>query len=406
MNQSLKTFSVLSEQYHEDPYKYFSYLRESDPVHYEESLDSYFISRYQDVRHVLQNQDVFTTKSLAKRAEPVMRGPVLAQMKGKEHAAKRRIVLRRFMGKSLDHLTPLIKENAERLLAPHLDKGRIDLVNDFGKTFAVCVTMDILGLDKTDHKTVRHWHSGVADFITSLNQSPEDRKHSLTCSEQLAEYLNPIIAERRENPGQDLISILCTSDYEGVAMSDRDIRALILNILLAATEPADKTLALMIYHLLHHPEQMDAVLLDRTLLPKAIAETLRYKPPVQLIPRQLSQDAEIGGVKLKEGTTVFCMIGAANRDPEAFERPDEFNIHRGDLDIKSAFSGAARHLAFGSGVHNCVGAGFAKTEIEIVANIVLDHMRNIKLEKDFVYRETGLYTRGPVSLRILFDQKR
>ncbi|MCY9291134.1 hypothetical protein MOF05_22640, partial [Bacillus haynesii] len=109
----------------------------------------------------------FTTKSLAKRAEPVMRGPVLAQMKGKEHTAKRRIVLRRFIGESLDHLTPLIKENAQRLLAPHLEKGRIDLVNDFGKTFAVCVTMDILGLDKNDHQTVRNWHSGVADFITS-----------------------------------------------------------------------------------------------------------------------------------------------------------------------------------------------------------------------------------------------
>ncbi|MCY7792767.1 cytochrome P450, cyclodipeptide synthase-associated [Bacillus haynesii] len=405
MNQSLKTFSVLSEQYHENPYQYFSYLRESDPVHYEESLDSYFISRYQDVRRVLQNQDVFTTKSLAKRAEPVMRGPVLAQMKGKEHTAKRRIVLRRFIGESLDHLTPLIKENAQRLLAPHLEKGRIDLVNDFGKTFAVCVTMDILGLDKNDHQTVRNWHSGVADFITSLNQAPEDREHSLKCSEQLAEYLNPIIEERRKHPGHDLISILCTSEYEGVAMSDRDIRALILNILLAATEPADKTLALMIYHLLHHPDQMNDVLEDRTLLPQAIAETLRYKPPVQLIPRQLSQDSEIGGVELKEGTTVFCMIGAANRDPEAFEDPDEFNIHRSDLEVKSAFSGAARHLAFGSGVHNCVGAGFAKTEIELVANIVLDQLENIKLEEDFVYRETGLYTRGPVSLNIRFDAK-
>ncbi|MDA4896060.1 cytochrome, partial [Streptomyces sp. MS2A] len=138
------------------------------------------------------------TKSLAKRAEPVMRGPVLAQMKGKEHTAKRRIVLRRFIGESLDHLTPLIKENAQRLLAPHVEKGRIDLVNDFGKTFAVCVTMDILGLDKNDHQTVRNWHSGVADFITSLNQAPEDREHSLKCSEQLAEYLNPIIEERRK----------------------------------------------------------------------------------------------------------------------------------------------------------------------------------------------------------------
>ncbi|NPC94169.1 cytochrome P450, cyclodipeptide synthase-associated [Bacillus sp. WMMC1349] len=403
MNHSLKSFSVLSESYHEDPYQYFSYLRETDPVHYEESLDSYFISRYQDVRHVLQHSDIFTTKPLSERAEPVMRGPVLAQMHGKEHTAKRRIVLRRFVGNPLEHLTPLIKDNAERLLAPYLEKGRIDLVNDFGKTFAVCVTMDILGLDKKDHEKIRYWHSGVADYITSLNQSPEDQAHSLKCSEQLANYLSPIIAERRGDPGHDLISILCTSEYEGVAMSDRDIRALILNILLAATEPADKTLALMIYHLLHHPQQMKDVLEDRSLLSRAIAETLRYKPPVQLIPRQLSQDAVISNVELKEGTIVFCMIGAANRDPEAFECPNEFNIYRDDLDVKSAFSGAARHLAFGSGLHNCVGAGFAKTELEIVANTVLDHMQNIRLEKDFVYRETGLYTRGPVSLRILFD---
>ncbi|MGD7000894.1 cytochrome P450, partial [Bacillus thuringiensis] len=143
---------------------------------------------------------------------------------------------------------------------------------------------------------------------------------------------------------------------------------------------------------------------DRSLVPLAIAETLRYNPPVQLIPRQLSKDTEISGIQLSKGTTVFCMIGAANRDPNAFERPDEFNIYRPDLDIKKAFSGAARHLAFGSGIHNCVGAAFAKSEIEIVVNVVLDNMKNIKLEEDFQYVEKGLYTRGPISMPILFDK--
>lgn len=148
MNQSIKLFSVLSDQFQENPYAYFSQLREEDPVHYEESIDSYFISRYHDVRYILQHPDIFTTKSLVERAEPVMRGPVLAQMHGKEHSAKRRIVVRSFVGDALDHLSPLIKQNAENLLAPYLERGRIDLVNDFGKTFAVCVTMDMLGLDK------------------------------------------------------------------------------------------------------------------------------------------------------------------------------------------------------------------------------------------------------------------
>lgn len=94
MSQSIKLFSVLSDQFQNNPYAYFSQLREEDPVHYEESIDSYFISRYHDVRYILQHPDIFTTKSLVERAEPVMRGPVLAQMHGKEHSAKRRIVVR------------------------------------------------------------------------------------------------------------------------------------------------------------------------------------------------------------------------------------------------------------------------------------------------------------------------
>ncbi|MED4074620.1 cytochrome P450, cyclodipeptide synthase-associated [Priestia endophytica] len=403
MNTSVKAFSILSEQFHEDPYKHFAELRDSHPVYYEKDIDSYFISRYEDVRYVLQNTDIFTTKSLAKRAEPVMRGPVLAQMHGKEHTAKRKIVVRSFIGDALKRLIPLIKENAEVLLAPHLSRGKIDLVNDFGKTFAVYVTMDMLGLDKKDHKLIADWHSGVANFITSIQLSPEERAHSLHCSEQLANYLYPIIEERRKNPKSDLISILCQSEYEGVEMSDTNILALILNILLAATEPADKTLALLIYYLLNNPLQMQDVMENRSLLKQAIAETLRFKPPVQLIPRQLSQDAIIAGKTLSKGTTVFCMIGAANRDPKAFENPDVFNLHRPDLDVKTAFTGIARHVAFGSGIHNCVGAAFAGTEIEVVANIVLDKLKNMKLEDEFSYKENGLYTRGPVSLPLIFD---
>jgi len=403
LNTSFKTFSILSEQFHEDPYRYFSELRDFDPIHYEQDIDGYFISRYKDVRYVLQNTEVFTTKSLAKRAEPVMRGPVLAQMKGKEHTAKRKIVVKSFIGDSLKRLIPLIKENAEVLLSPHLSKGRIDLVNDFGKTFAVYVTMDMLGLNKKDHQLIADWHSGVANFIITIQLSPKERAHSLWCSEQLANYLLPIIEERRQNPKSDLISILCKSEYEGVEMSDTNILALILNVLLAATEPADKTLALLMYYLLNNPLQMQDVMEDRSLLSRAIAETLRFKPPVQLIPRQLSQDAKIADRLLPKGSTVFCMIGAANRDPEAFDNPDTFNIHRPDLDVKTAFTGIARHVAFGSGIHNCVGAAFAGTEIEVVANIVLDQLQNMKLEEGFHYTESGLYTRGPVSLPLTFD---
>lgn len=404
MTMISEVFSVLSEEFNRNPYRYFAYLREEDPVHYEESIDSYFLSKYDDIYHVLRHPDVFTTDSLAKRAEPVMRGPVLAQMRGQEHTAKRKIVVRSLTGEEIkQQQIPLIKASVMQLLDPYREMGRLDLVNEFGKTLAVWVTMDILGLDKTDHQLISHWHNGIASFITSIEQSPEDRSHSLWCSEQLGQYLLPIIEQRRTKPGLDLISTLCASEYNGTTMSDTNILSLVLNILLAATEPADKTLALLIYHLLNNPTQMKDVLEDRSLLPQAIAETLRYTPPVQLIPRQLSDNATVGGKELRSGTTVFCMIGAANRDPNVFKLPDVFDIHRSDLGSSTAFTGAARHLAFGSGVHNCVGAALAKIELETVADILLDMLPNMRLEEGFIYSESGLYTRGPISLPVQFD---
>ncbi|MFD3875549.1 hypothetical protein [Streptomyces sp. NPDC058623] len=128
-------------------------------------------------------------------------------------------------------------------MAPFLPRGRMDLVNDFGSPLAIRVTLDVLGLDKKDWQRVAGWHSGVAEFITSMALTPERRRHCLDCAVQLEAYLLPVIEQRRRRPGEDLISQLCTAEFDGIAMSDRDVTALIINVLAAATEPADKTLA-------------------------------------------------------------------------------------------------------------------------------------------------------------------
>jgi pulcherriminic acid synthase len=403
VTKSISRVEILSPEFHADPYAYFTHLREADPLHYEPELGAYFVSRYADVEFVLDHPDQFTTEALASRAQPVMRGVVLAQMQGREHTAKRKIVVRGFTGEILrEHQAPHIRANAVHLLAPYLPIGEIDLVNDFGKTFAIWVTLDVLGLPKTDHEQIRLWHHGVADFITSIKQSPEAREHSLACSQALEDYLVPVIEERQRHPGPDLISTLCQSDFDGHRMSTSQILALILNVLLAATEPADKTLALLVHHLLDNPEQMRDVRADPSLLTAAIAETLRYTPPVQLIPRQLAQDTWLVDRMLPAGTIVFCLIGAANRDPSAFTDPDRFDIHRTDLGAARSFTAAARHLAFGTGMHACVGAAFARTEIEIVAQIVLDQLHDLRPTPGRDYAETGLYTRGPEALHLTF----
>ncbi|MEJ8640965.1 cytochrome P450, cyclodipeptide synthase-associated [Streptomyces sp. MS1.HAVA.3] len=395
-------FSVLSEDFAAAPYRYFAPLREQAPVHYEPAIDSYFVSRHQDVKRVLTDHEAFTTEMLQVRAEPVMRGPVLAQMTGAEHTAKRKIVVRGFTGQALQDQIRAIRTNAADLIAPFLPRGRVDLVNDFGKPFAVLVTLDILGLDTKDWQQVAAWNSGITEFITSIVLPPERRRHCLDCAEQLEAYLVPVIEHRRRHPGDDLISKLCTAEFDGIAMSNRDVTALIINVLVAASEPADKTLAYLFKHLIDHPEQMARIRRDPSLLPAAIAETLRYTPPVQLIPRQAEREAVFAGTTVPAGATVFCMIGAANRDPDAFTAPDTFDIDRADLGTARSFTAAAQHLAFGTGLHQCVGAAFARAEIETVAAMLLPLLDQVRYSPGFDYRETGLYTRGPASLSLDF----
>ncbi|WP_406739258.1 cytochrome P450, cyclodipeptide synthase-associated [Streptomyces sp. NBC_00853] len=399
-------FSVLSEDFAVAPYRFFARLREQAPVHYEPAIDSYFVSRYEDVKRVLSDHEAFSTETLQVRAEPVMRGPVLAQMTGAEHTAKRRIVVRAFTGRALQDQMRVIHATAAELVAPFLPLGRMDLVNDFGKPFAIQVTLDVLGLDRRDWQQVAAWHGGVAEFITSLALTPERRRHCIDCAEQLEAYLLPVIQQRRRDPGEDLISKLCTAEFDGIAMSDRDVTALIINVLAAATEPADKTLALLFKHLIDHPEQLAQVRRDPDLMAAAIAETLRYTPPVQLVPRQVEEDTVFAGTTVPAGATVFCMIGAANRDPDAFTAPDTFDIHRPDLGTARSFTAAAEHLSFGTGLHQCVGTAFARAEIETVAAILLPLLDRVRPSPGFRYQEAGLYTRGPLALPLDFTPVR
>ncbi|MEU7058324.1 hypothetical protein [Streptomyces sp. NPDC046197] len=202
-------FGVLSEDFAASPYRYFARLREQAPVHYEPAIDSYFLSRYREVKRVLTDHEAFTTETLQVRAEPVMRGLILAQMTGAEHTAKRKIVVRGFTGQALQDQIRAIHANAVELIAPFLPRGRMDLVNDFGRPLALYVTLDVLGLEKKDWQQVAAWHSGVVEFITSFILTPERRRHCMDCAEQLEAYLVPVIEKRRRDPG--VITVLARS---------------------------------------------------------------------------------------------------------------------------------------------------------------------------------------------------
>ncbi|KER04201.1 cytochrome P450, cyclodipeptide synthase-associated [Photorhabdus temperata subsp. temperata] len=399
----LNSFSTHNPKFIKNPYDFYDTLHEQDLIYFDQFQNSYFIGKYEDVDAILKSS-IFNTQPLIERAEPVMGDRVLAQMEGEEHARKRKLVMQGLSKDYFDnHYEPMIRKLTENLLQPHIGKGKVDLINDFGRYYAVLVTLNILGLPSDNYRDIAEWHKGIANFITQFDQTELEKMHSLECSQKLIRLLNPIVDQRRCNPNGDFISILCGGNGQNTGMSTSEITALCLNILLAATEPADKTLAMMFNHLISNPSMFDAVVKDRSLVRDALEETLRLTSPVQLIPRKVGEDVTISGINIPKGALVFCMIGAANRDPSVFHKPNEFDLYRRKNTISQQKANRRKQLAFGTGMHACVGAAFSLRQLEISSNIILDRLRNLRFADNYHYQETGVYTRGPSKLLLSFD---
>src|SRR5690606_27477191 len=194
-------------------------------------------------------------------------------------------------GKELEEkFLPVIERNARELIDGFRSTGSADLVHDFARHFPINVIVDMLGLDRSDQARFQTWYTAIIGFLGNLSQDPEVAEAGLRTREELAAYMLPIIRERRAAPGDDLLSALCTAEVDGTAMSDEDIKAFCSLLLAAGGETTDKAIASIFKNLLEHPGQLEAVRADRSLIPQAFAETLRYSPPVHMIMRQPAED--------------------------------------------------------------------------------------------------------------------
>ncbi|MFF0305217.1 cytochrome P450 [Streptomyces sp. NPDC004562] len=403
MSAAAQPLDILSPAFAADPYPAYAVMREKEPLIWHEATQSYILSRYDDVERVFKDKrSEFTTDNYNWQLEPV-HGKTILQMSGREHAVRRALVAPAFRGSDLqEKFLPVIERNSRELIDAFRDSGSADIVSDYATRFPVNVIADMLGLDKADHARFHGWYTAVIAFLGNLSGDPEVTAAGERTRVEFAEYMIPIIQERREKPGDDLLSALCAAEVDGVRMSDEDIKAFCSLLLAAGGETTDKAIASILANLLAHPEQLAAVREDRSLIPAAFAETLRYTPPVHMIMRQSAVDVEVSGGTIPAGATVTCLIGAANRDERRYREPDRFDIFRDDLSTTSAFSAAADHLAFALGRHFCVGALLAKAEVEIGVDQLLDAMPDLRLADGFDPVEQGVFTRGPQSLPVRF----
>ncbi|MFH8869674.1 cytochrome P450 [Streptomyces griseus] len=378
-------------------------MRQDAPLMWHEATGSYIVSRYEDVERVFKDKEgEFTTENYDWQIEPV-HGRTILQLSGREHAVRRALVAPAFRGSDLrEKFLPVIERNSRELIDGFRDAGSADLVADYATRFPVNVIADMLGLDKSDYERFHGWYTAVIAFLGNLSGDAEVARAGERTRVEFAEYMLPIIRKRREAPGDDLLSTLCTAEVDGVRMGDEDIKAFCSLLLAAGGETTDKAIAGIFTNLLRHPEQLEAVRADRGLIPRAFAETLRYTPPVHMIMRKSATEVELSGGTVPAGVTVTCLIGAANRDEDRYRNPDSFDIFREDLTATNAFSAAADHLAFALGRHFCVGALLAKAEVEIGVGQLLDAMPDLRLADGFDPVERGVFTRGPQSLPVRF----
>ncbi|MGY0489246.1 cytochrome P450 [Streptomyces sp. WG-D5] len=395
---------ILSPEFAADPYPAYRAMRESAPLLWHEATQSWIVSRYADVERIFKDKQAqFTTDNYDWQLEPVHGGRTILQMSGREHSVRRALVAPAFRGSELqDKFLPVIERNSRELIDRFRESGSADLVADYATRFPVDVIADMLGLDKADHARFHGWYTAVVAFLSNLAGDPEVAAAGERTRVEFAEYMIPIIQERRENPGDDLLSALCAAEVDGVQMSDEDIKAFCSLLLAAGGETTDKAIASLFANLLANPDQLAAVRADRSLVPRAFAETLRLTPPVHMIMRQSAVDVELTGGTVPAGATVTLLIGAANRDGDRYKDADRFDLFREDLTGTTAFSAAADHLAFALGRHFCVGALLAKAEVETAVNHLLDAMPDIRLAEGFAPVERGVFTRGPEALPVRF----
>jgi cytochrome P450 len=369
-----------------DPYPLFAMLRREHPVYRVTQFrrDTYMVTRYDDVAAVLRDNETFSSRANA-QLQPVM-GRTIIEMDGKEHQKHRSIVQYAFHFKSIAPLEQSMADTVHEIIDRFAADGRADLVQQLSEPFPIRVIARIAGVPIEDFDAFKRHALDIIGYT-------KDPARGIAASHAVKEFLLPLIAERRARPGDDVLSRLCTGEVDGQRLSDEEIVSFMRLLLPAGAETTFRLIGSTLFALLHHPEALAEVLANRSLLPAALEETLRWETPVLFVGRETTRDVTVAGVEIPAGAAVSPVIGSANRDETHYPDPDRWDLHRGADD----------HLSFGGGRHFCLGYHLAKLEARIALDAALDRLRTLRLDPERPAQILGLAFRSPRSLHVRFD---
>lgn len=381
------------------PHDVYRRLRDTAPVHRITGADgnpAWVVTRYQDVRDALTDPRLSVDKRYAKEGNyqgltlPPALDANLLNMEAPDHTRIRRLVVRAFTARRVEQLRAPIRETADRLLDALGPHGTTDLIASYAAPLPITVICDLLGIPDRHRRDFRVW----TDTLVAPDPSrPQDAKAAVVA---MLGFFGELLADKREEPADDLLSDLIAVRDEGDRLSEDELTSLAFLILFAGYENTVQLIGNAVLALLRHPEQLDALRADPKRIAAAVEEFHRFEGPALLAIRRFpTEDMTIGGVPVPAGETVLLSLAAANRDPARFPDPDR-------LDLSRDTSG---HLALGHGVHHCLGAPLARAETEIALTALLERFPELALADGEPRWRRSLRARGLLALPVSYSGK-
>ncbi len=373
-------FNPLDPDVRRDPYALYARGRAEHPVHEHAGLPLrvFSVFRYEDVQGILRDDATWSNSFPLDRQMQHVDDDIVPSMlgtDGEEHARLRGLVNKAFTPRIVQRLEPRMRAIAGELADAAVEAGEVDLVQALTYPLPVTLIAEMIGIPAEDREEFKRWSDeAIASlglvFLGGFDAERFRRQRALV--EEMGAYLIPLAEERRRSPKEDLLTGLVRAEHEGSRLSHAEMIQMLILLLVAGNETTTTLIQNCVLELLTHPEALSRLRADPSLLPTAVEEVLRFASPVQFDPRRATRPVELHGVAIPEDAYVLAWLGSANRDEKVFERPEVFDVAR----EKSP------HLAFGFGVHYCLGANLARREAQVAIGALLDRTVSIELATD------------------------
>ena len=397
----LSLFQLLDPDVLANPYPLYHRLRSEDPVHWDPYLHAWVVTRYADVVHVFQRfsadrtptPEQLTTLGLT-ALTPLAEVMVLQMLflDPPNHGRVRGLASKAFTARRVEVLRTHIQDITNSLLDAVQEKGRMDVIADLAYPLPAIVTAEMLGVPTSDWQQLTAWSADFAQVLGNFQHNPDRAPRVIKSLQEMSAYFRAAIKEQRKNPRDGLIHAYLTAELDGDRFTEDEVVANTIVTMVGGQETTTNLIGNGVLTLLRHPDQLERLKQDISLIPSAVEELLRYESPSQHTARLAPDDVVLGGKTIRKRQAVIAVMGAANRDPERFPDPDTLDLGRQDN----------RHVAFAWASHFCFGAPLARIEGQTAFATMLQRMPNLRLESDTITWRENLGLRGLTSLPVTF----